>query len=175
MGMLLRGVRPEVRPMGCELNLQFPDHEHVIVHFEGETTAALGFANPLGPKDRQDIQWYLEVYGALSLADPDESEARRVAAQLPAWGKALFAAVFADRAAERLFNRFQDSQDEARLLSISAEHPAPRRTCPFPGESNTAVTPPALLDKPVTTRPLRGAGRFSPDRIRSLTETFHAR
>jgi len=84
----------------------------------------LGFVNPLTPKDRQDIQWYVEVYGALSLGEPDESEAPRVAAQLPKWGKALFDAVFRHRAAERLLNRFQDSQDAAKLLSISAEHPA---------------------------------------------------
>jgi tetratricopeptide (TPR) repeat protein len=110
--------------MSRELNLQFPDKDHVIVHFDGENSGVLSFTNPLTAKDRQDIQWYLEVYGAHSLGDPDDAEAARIATQLPAWGKALFNAVFHDRAAERLFNRFQDSEDEARVLTISAEHPA---------------------------------------------------
>jgi hypothetical protein len=110
--------------MSCELNLQFPDHEHAVVYFDGETTATLKFASLLAAKDRQDIQWYLEVYGAHSLGGADESQAQRVAAQWPEWGKVLFAAVSSDRAAERLFNRFQDSKDAARQLSISAEHPA---------------------------------------------------
>lgn len=110
--------------MSLELNLRFPDKDHVIVHFGGEDSGALAFTNPLTAKDRQDIQWYLEVYAAHSLGDPDDAEARRIAAQLPAWGKALFNAVFHDRTAERLFNWFQDSEKEARLLTISAEHPA---------------------------------------------------
>src|SRR5712692_2332109 len=110
--------------MSRELNLQFPDQDHVIVHFDGDNSGAQPFTNPLTAKDRQDIRWYLEVYGAHSLGDPDDTEAARITAQLPAWGKALFNAVFYDRAAERLFNQFQDSEDDARLLTISAEHPA---------------------------------------------------
>ncbi len=110
--------------MSQELNLRFPDQDHVVVSFDGETTGTLPFAVPLTAKDREDIQWYLEVYGAHSLGDPDDKEARRIADQLPVWGMALFEAVFGDRAAQRLFNRFQDSDGEARLLTISAEHPA---------------------------------------------------
>jgi len=110
--------------MTCHVDLQFPGPDQVIVSLEDETTAALEFVNPMTAKDRKDVQWYIEVYGALSLADPDEKEAQRVAAKLPEWGKALFEAVFSDRAAARLFNRFQDSKDRARLVTISAEHPA---------------------------------------------------
>ena len=31
-------------------------------------------------KDRTDIKWYVETYGAQSLADPDDQEARRIKA-----------------------------------------------------------------------------------------------
>ncbi|MCX6375491.1 MAG: hypothetical protein NTU88_05570, partial [Armatimonadetes bacterium] len=110
--------------MSLELNLSFPDKEHVVVRFDGEDSGSLPFVNPLTPKDRRDMQWYLEVYGAHSLGDPDDEEADRIARQLPVWGKALFKAVFSDDGARRLFNRFQDSEDDTRLLTISAEHPA---------------------------------------------------
>ncbi len=110
--------------MSLELNLTFPDKDHVIVSFDGEPTGALPFTNPLTAKDRRDIRWYLETYATLWGSDPDDSEARRIADQLAVWGKALFNAVFQAGAARRLFNRFQDNEDEARLLTISAEHPA---------------------------------------------------
>ena len=110
--------------MSLELNLSFPDKEHVVVRFDGEDSGSLPFTNPLTHKDRRDMQWYLEVYGAHSLGDPDDTEARRIAKQLPVWGKALFKAVFSNDGARRLFNRFQDSEDHTRLLTINAEHPA---------------------------------------------------
>ena len=110
--------------MSFELNLRFPDNDHVIINFDGEDSGTLPFTNPLTAKNRQDIQWYLEVYGAHSLGDPDDSEASRIAFQLPAWGKVLFEAVFRERAAARLFNQFQDREGDARLLTISAGHPA---------------------------------------------------
>ena len=110
--------------MSLELNLRFPDNEHVIVRCDDETTHSLTFVIPLTLKDRQDIRWYLEVYGAHSLGDPDDKEARRIEGQLALWGKALFDSVFRERAAQRLFNRFQDREDDVRLLTISAEHPA---------------------------------------------------
>ena len=110
--------------MGLELNLRFPDKDHVIVNFKGEDSGTLPFRNPITAKDHQDIQWYLEVYGTRSVGDPDDSEAIRITFQLPVWGKALFEAVFSERAATRLFDKFQDSEDEVRLLTINAEHPA---------------------------------------------------
>ena len=110
--------------MVYELNLRFPDTDHVIVSFDGEDSGELSFTNPLTPKDRKDIQWYLEVYGVRSLGEPDDQEAGRIAGLLPVWGKALFNAVFADIAAGRLFDAFLRATDGARLLTISAEHPA---------------------------------------------------
>ena len=110
--------------MSRELNLRFPDEDHVIVSLDGEESGALPFANPLIPKDRQDIHWYLEVYDAHSLGDPDDKDAKRIEGQLAPWGRALFDSVFRERPAQRLFNRFQDSKDHTRLLTISAEHPA---------------------------------------------------
>ena len=110
--------------MATELNLRFPDADHLVVSYDGEESGALGFANPLTDRDRQDLRWYLEVYGAHSLGDPDDGEARRIAARLPVLGKALFDAALDDRAAQRLFVSFQDATDEARLLTISAECPS---------------------------------------------------
>jgi tetratricopeptide (TPR) repeat protein len=107
-----------------ELNLRFPDKDRVHVSLGGEDSVDLPFKSPLEPKDFKDLRWYLEVYGAHSLGDPDDKEARRVADQLPVWGKALFQAVFSDRAAQRLFNAFQDSDEASRLLTISAASPA---------------------------------------------------
>lgn len=83
----------------------------------------LPFTNPIPSKDLDDLGWYIETYAAHSLGDPDDDEAKRIASQLPAWGKARFNAVFADRAAQRLFNAFQDTEGDSRLLTISAEHP----------------------------------------------------
>jgi hypothetical protein len=109
--------------MPIELNLRFPDPAHVVVRYDGEETAALPFAIPLTAKDHQDLRWYVETYGSHSLDDPDDREAARIRDLLPAWGKRLFEAVFGDRAAERLFNRFQDAGDATRLITVSAEHP----------------------------------------------------
>jgi hypothetical protein len=110
--------------MSIELSLQFPDADHVLVTYGNRKSGSLDFKSPLTPKDRDDLRWYLEVYGAHSLGDPDDEEAKRIAAKLETWGEALFNAAFGDRAAQRLFNAFQDANDVARLLTISAESPA---------------------------------------------------
>lgn len=112
--------------MATELNLRFPDANHVIVRFgsDDDGSGQLDFINPIGEKDLRDIQWYVETYGAHSLGDPDDTEAKRIAGQLPEWGKKLFNAVFTDRVAQRLFNDFQDAEGDTRLLTISSEHPA---------------------------------------------------
>jgi tetratricopeptide (TPR) repeat protein len=108
--------------MSSELNLRFPDEAHVLVTYDGEETERLPFQSPLTPRDRRDLPWYLEVYGAHSLGDPDDAEAARIAARLPELGKELFDAVF-QGSALRLFQRFQDQRDGTRLLTVSAEHP----------------------------------------------------
>ena len=45
--------------MSTELNLRFPDAEHVIVRFgqEDDGFGQLPFTNPIGEKDLRDIQW----------------------------------------------------------------------------------------------------------------------
>lgn len=108
--------------MSSELNLRFPDESHVEATLDGEQSGLLSFANPVAPLDRRDLAWYLEIYGAHSLGDPDDRHAARIAARLPEIGEALFKAVFLGPAL-RLFERFQDRQDGARLLTVSAEHP----------------------------------------------------
>ncbi|MBL9126514.1 MAG: hypothetical protein JNL97_02650, partial [Verrucomicrobiales bacterium] len=112
--------------MSTELNLRFPDDQHVIVRLgsDDDGSGQLSFTNPLTPKDLQDLAWYVETYGAHSLGDPDDREAARITGLLREWGKKLFNAVFTDREAERRFNSFQDAEGDSRLLTISAEHPA---------------------------------------------------
>jgi tetratricopeptide (TPR) repeat protein len=108
--------------MSSELNLRFPDEGHVEVTLDGEESGLLSFGSPFTPADRRDLAWYLEIYGAHSLGDPDDRAAARIAARLPEVGKALFDAVFHGPAL-RLFQRFQDREDGVRLLTVSAEHP----------------------------------------------------
>ena len=108
--------------MSSELNLRFPDESHVEATLDGEASGLLSFVNPVAPADRRDLAWYLEIYGAHSLGDPDDRDAVRIAARLPQIGEVLFGAVFHGPAL-RLFQRFQDRQDGARLLTVSAEHP----------------------------------------------------
>lgn len=111
--------------MSTELNLRFPDADHVIVRLgaDDDGSGQLAFANPLTDKDLRDIQWYVETYGAHSLGDPDDTEAQRIAKQLPAWGKALFKAVFNDDTAKSRFFDFRKAEAGTRLLTVSAEHP----------------------------------------------------
>jgi len=110
--------------MSLELNLRFPNPDQVIVRLGDNETEALPFSNPITAKDRDDLRWYVEVYAAHALGDPDDEEALRIKNRLPLLGKALFDAVFGQREAQRLFNEFQDARDGARLLTISADQPA---------------------------------------------------
>ncbi len=108
--------------MSLELNLRFTGHDAVEVRLDGLESGLLPFANPLTQKDRDDLRWYLETYGASSLGDPDDKQARGVKDRLPLIGKALFDAVFSERATQRLFDRFQDAGDTDRQLTIAGEH-----------------------------------------------------
>lgn len=109
-----------------ELVLRFPVPDQVSVSFNGTDSGPLPFASPVTDKDRADICWYIETYGAHSLADPDDAEARHIQARLAAIGKGLFDAVFGgdNRAAERIFNRFQDADAEHRVLTIDSQSAA---------------------------------------------------
>ncbi len=108
----------------AELTLRFSGRDQVAVAFDGTDSGPLPFTGPLAPKDRQDIAWYIETYGAHSLADPDDAEARRISGRLPEIGRALFTAVFDPRPAQRLFDRFQDLAGGQRVLTIEARDPA---------------------------------------------------
>ncbi|MEM9272541.1 MAG: CHAT domain-containing protein [Cyanobacteria bacterium P01_F01_bin.143] len=107
-----------------ELNLRFPTTNQVIVKLDDNETEALEFISPIVEADLKDIQWYLETYAAQYTADVDDQRAKRIAAKLPEWGAALFDAVFNHRAAQRLFNNFQDEDEPGKLLTISTSYPA---------------------------------------------------
>ncbi|QLE40439.1 CHAT domain-containing protein [Nostoc sp. C052] len=107
-----------------ELNLRFPENHQVIVTFDGQDTERLDFASPLNAADREDIRWYLETYAAHYTTDVDDKRAEGIAKKFRQWGEDLFNAVFQHRAAQRLFNYFQDENQPGRLLTISASHPA---------------------------------------------------
>ncbi len=107
-----------------ELNLRFPEIDRVVIKFDDNETEALEFVSPIAEADLKDIQWYLETYAAGYTADVDDRRAQRIANQLPQWGKALFDAVFDHRAAQRLFNDFQDREEEGKLLTIGTSDPA---------------------------------------------------
>jgi len=110
-----------------ELVLRFPGPDQVNVSYDGTDSGLLPFVSPVTDKDRSDIRWYIETYGAHSLADPDDTEARRIQARLVAIGKDLFNAVFGDedhRPAARLFNRFQDADAEHRVLTVDSQSAA---------------------------------------------------
>lgn len=106
-----------------ELNLRFPNVNQVVVKFDDQETDALDFVSPLTEADLKEIQWYLETYSAYYTSDPDDARAQRLEANLEKWGADLFNTVFASRAAQRIFNDFQDENDEAKLLTIAASHP----------------------------------------------------
>ncbi len=107
-----------------ELNLRFPENNQVIVTFDGQETDRLDFVSPLSAADREDIRWYLETYAAHYTTDVDDKRAEGIAKKFRQWGEDLFNAVFQNRAAQRLFNYFQDENQPGRLLTISASHPA---------------------------------------------------
>ncbi|MBC1240255.1 CHAT domain-containing protein [Nostoc sp. 2RC] len=107
-----------------ELNLRFPANNQVIVSFDGQETERLDFASPLSAADREEIRWYLETYAARYTTDVDDKRAEGIAKKFRQWGEDLFNAVFQNRAAQRLFNYFQDENQPGRLLTISASHPA---------------------------------------------------
>ncbi len=109
--------------MSLELNLRFPDPGGLVIKLDENELERLDFQVPLTAKDQADIRWYLEVYSAQYTADVDDARARRIEAELPEWGEALFEAAFSSRAAQRLFNGFQDCDEPGRLITISARHP----------------------------------------------------
>ncbi|MCP4701774.1 MAG: tetratricopeptide repeat protein [Gammaproteobacteria bacterium] len=79
---------------------------------------------PLNDGDKDDIRWYLEVYGAHYTSAPDDIRAAAIADKLQGWGEALFKAAFEqDVKARNLITFFLDEDEPGRLLTISAGHP----------------------------------------------------
>ncbi|MEA5489404.1 MULTISPECIES: CHAT domain-containing protein [Pseudanabaena] len=106
-----------------ELNVRFTSSDRFVIKFDDRETDALEFVAPVNDSDRAEIRWYLESYAAHYMMDVDDRRAERIEAQLPEWGKALFEAIFGDRAAARIFNDFQDDQERGKILTIGASHP----------------------------------------------------
>ena len=113
--------------MACELGLRFDDATHVVVTLNEagrlQTAKARELVAPLDAEAQRDLQWYFEVYPVQYTTEIDDERASRIAERIPAWGAALFDAVFADREAERLFDRFQDASEEGKLVTVSSDHP----------------------------------------------------
>jgi len=111
-----------------ELNLHFPDPQHLIVSLSNgnnhEKTGLLDFTYPFTDKDYQQIRWYLEKYATPYSTEIDFDTARQIVKKLPNWGQALFSHAFAKRAAQRLFKKLTNHKDLGRLITITAEHPA---------------------------------------------------
>ena len=106
-----------------ELHLHFPDPAHVAVKYDDRDSGTLDFQPPLDAKALDEIRWYFEVYASHYATDVDDKGAARIAAKLPKWGEALFEAVFASRAAQRLVNEFQELNEAGRLLTIGSDRP----------------------------------------------------
>lgn len=104
----------------AELTLRFSSSNQVNVSFGGADSGWLDFTNPVKEKDRRDIRWYVETYGAHSLAEPDDDEAKRIEARLPEIGKALFESVFDNKAAFRRYTAFQQTEADDRVITIES-------------------------------------------------------
>jgi len=60
-----------------ELALCLADRQTITVAFAGEDSGPLSFTNPPITKNYQDLRWYVEICGAVSIGDPDDGEAQR--------------------------------------------------------------------------------------------------
>lgn len=109
--------------MSLELSLRFPEINQLVIKLEELETDYLDFISPLSEDELQEIRWYLEVYSTSYTTDLDDERAKYVRKKIPKWGEAIFDAVFNVRAAQRIFNEFQDSAERGRLLTISANQP----------------------------------------------------
>lgn len=104
----------------AELILRFSTSDTASVAFSDADSGWFKFANPISDKDRKDIRWYVETYGAHSLAEPDDDEARRIEARLPEIGKALFDSVFDHKPALKRYAAFQQNDAEDRVITIES-------------------------------------------------------
>jgi tetratricopeptide (TPR) repeat protein len=107
--------------MSAELSLRFSGNSQVNVSFDGTDSGQLPFENPVTDRDRKNIRWYIETYGAVSLDAPDDQEAKRIEARLVEIGKALFKAVFLSWEAGQRFLDFRNAEAVPRVLTIDAQ------------------------------------------------------
>ncbi len=107
----------------AEIVLRFPTPTTVSAAFDGTDSGEHPFTDPLSLRDREDLRWYLETYATRSLDSADDEQARRIRHRLVEIGQALFeTACGAHRATQRLFDRFQESTDAQRVLTIESQH-----------------------------------------------------
>jgi tetratricopeptide (TPR) repeat protein len=109
--------------MSLELNLVFPDPQHVIIQSRTGSTQPSDFVNPLTADDLKDIRWYLEVYSSQYMTDVDDDRARDIEDSLSRWGSALFTAALGQFVAQAAFMQFYNSKQAGRVLTIGASHP----------------------------------------------------
>ncbi|MDM8567604.1 tetratricopeptide repeat protein [Candidatus Halobeggiatoa sp. HSG11] len=109
-----------------ELNLNFPDPQHLVVTLingkTGEKTGALEFISPFSNKGHQQLSWYLEQYANQYSSDIDDESAKKIEDQLPELGKALFNKTFAKKAAHRLYKKFRQLKDDKKIITITSHH-----------------------------------------------------
>jgi len=112
--------------MSLELNLYFPDQQHVTVSLidgdQREETELLDFVSPLSDKGHQHLSWYLEQHPNQYSGHVDFNNAQQVETQLPVLGNALFNKVFCKRGPTRLLKKFQNNEQHGRILTITANH-----------------------------------------------------
>ncbi|MCV6636572.1 CHAT domain-containing protein [Candidatus Albibeggiatoa sp. nov. NOAA] len=113
--------------MPQEIVIHFSTPEQFSIRYDDgydvDIADNLSFNNPINDEDYQDIGWYLETYSSSYIAEPDDNRAKRIEQQLSNWGGELFKSVFLqNRVAQRLFDRFQDTEDK-RYITISAVYP----------------------------------------------------
>ena len=84
------------------------------------------FHNPLDDQVLGEIRWYLEEYWRWP-SDIDRGRAHEVETSLEQWGRALFDALFHDRPAGRLYERFVDHDAAQRRIIVEAKSPQVQR------------------------------------------------
>ncbi|HFD38510.1 MAG TPA: CHAT domain-containing protein, partial [Anaerolineae bacterium] len=106
-----KGASPKTRPT-------------VTIHAPGlgVDTPAFRFTPPLGDKELAEIRWYLETYWRWPVG-PDYDRAKALEANLEAWGRRLFASLFAQGDARDVYRQFEMEPAAARLLTIDAVEP----------------------------------------------------
>ena len=72
--------------MSSELNLEFISNTQFIVNFGEKHSKVLDFESPINAEDKAEIQWYLEKYATLYMADVDDDRAAMVVKNLEQWG-----------------------------------------------------------------------------------------